>query len=214
MGRDSTAKAIGTALLLGVGSLLSGCQRSPAPTENATGAAHATTPAVSRIGNRIRYAPLKRPVFVAPDGSRRKIASMLALPHRMTFGDFVWDDHVPGEGPVWMRVDLARQLISVFRGADEIGTAVILYGTDGKETPTGVFPLLGKERMHRSSLYDADMPFTMWLTHDGVAIHASSVMSGRATHGCIGVPEDFASKLFAVARRGDVAVVLPATATT
>ncbi len=73
--------------------------------------------------------------------------------------------------------------------------------------------MLGKERMHRSSAYDADMPYTMWLTDDGVAIHASSIVSGRATHGCVGVPEDFASKLFAVARRGDVAIVLPASAT-
>lgn len=128
----------------------------------------------------------------------------------MAFGDFIWRD-LPSSGVrVWIRIDLARQLVSVFRGGDEIGTAVIIYGTDNKSTPSGTFPVRGKERMHRSSAYDAEMPFTLWLTKDGVAIHASAIERGRATHGCIGIPTDFADKLFAVIRRGDTVVILPA----
>src|SRR5438046_1428199 len=50
------------------------------------------------------------------------IRSVLDVPERMTFGDFAWDERGVASGPVWIRVDLARQLISVFRGADEIGT--------------------------------------------------------------------------------------------
>ncbi|RYY05241.1 MAG: hypothetical protein EON55_27795 [Alphaproteobacteria bacterium] len=105
---------------------------------------------------------------------------MLALPHRMAFGDYAWRDVASPDAPIWIRVDLARQLLSVFRGGDEIGTAVIIYGTDGRDTPSGVFPIRGKERLHRSLAYDADMPFTLWLTADGVAIHASSIERGRA----------------------------------
>ena len=139
---------------------------------------------------------------------------MLKLPRRMAFGDYAWDDRPQQSGIVWVRVDLGRQLISVFRGADEIGAAVIIYGTDGKDTPSGVFPVRGRERMHRSSLYDADMPFTLWLTADGVAIHASSVEQGRATHGCIGVPIGFAAKLFDIIHKGDDVFVLPPPTTT
>lgn len=163
-------------------------------------------------GARIRYDQRHEPVLPAPDGTRRRIASMLALPRTMAFGDFAWNDFAASNAPIWIRVDLTRQLISVFRGPDEIGAAVVIYGTDGKPTPTGMFPVRGKERMHRSTLYDADMPFTLWLTADGVAIHASAVERGRATHGCIGVPFDFAEKLFSVVHRGDLVMVVPTPA--
>lgn len=61
---------------------------------------------------------------------------------------------------------------------------------------------------HRSSLYDADMPYTLRLTDDGIAIHASNIREGRATHGCIGVPEDFAKRLFDMARKGDAVFIV------
>jgi lipoprotein-anchoring transpeptidase ErfK/SrfK len=102
-----------------------------------------------------------------------------------------------------VRVDLKSQLISVFRSGHEIGTAVILYGADGVPTPTGKFPILAKLKDHRSATYDAPMPYTLRLTADGVSIHASNVRWGYATHGCIGVPEAFAARLFAAASVGD-----------
>lgn len=191
--------------------MLSACGDAPAdiaPVRHGNSAAASTD-----TDRRIRYAVDRQPVVQFPDGHQRRIASLLSLPRKMRFGDYAWDDPRTGTGTVWIRVDLPRQLISVFRDGDEIGTAVVLYGTDGKDTPSGSFTLLGKERMHRSSLYDADMPFTLWLTHDGVAIHASSVERGRATHGCIGVPLDFARHVFAVAQRGDSVIVLPADRT-
>jgi lipoprotein-anchoring transpeptidase ErfK/SrfK len=98
----------------------------------------------------------------------------------------------------------------VFRGGHEIGSAVILYGTDGKPTPTGSFTILQKDRNHYSRSYDAPMPYMLRLTNDGVAIHGSNVREGRATHGCIGVPLDFARQLFAVASKGDPIVIVPA----
>lgn len=182
------------------------CQRAPEPLENL----QLPVPSPTPTGGRMRYEKRQQPVFIAPDGSRHPIASLLAVPRKMAFGDFVWSDPAPGTGHIWIWVDLPRQLISVFRDTNEIGTAVIVYGLNGKATPSGTFSILGKERMHRSSSYDADMPYTLWLTKDGVAIHASVIERGRATHGCIGIPMDFARTLFAVARRGDVVFVLPA----
>ena len=45
----------------------------------------------------------------------RDVQSILNVPKRMHYGDFIWNDrHVP-KGPVWVRVDLKQQLISVFR---------------------------------------------------------------------------------------------------
>jgi lipoprotein-anchoring transpeptidase ErfK/SrfK len=96
----------------------------------------------------------------------------------------------------------------VFRGGHEIGSAVILYGTDGKPTPTGSFTILEKDAHHYSRSYDAPMPYMLRLTSDGVAIHGSNVRQGYATHGCIGVPPDFARLLFGAAAKGDTVVIL------
>ena len=126
----------------------------------------------------------------------RPIKTVLNVPGRMSYGDYRWNDKGVPKGPTWIRVDLKSQLLSVFRDGHEIGTAVILYGADGVPTPTGKFPILSKLKDHRSATYDAPMPYTLRLTADGVSIHASNVRWGYATHGCIGVPEDFAAKLF------------------
>ncbi|WP_294331610.1 L,D-transpeptidase family protein [uncultured Sphingomonas sp.] len=142
------------------------------------------------------------------DGSARTVRSLLQVPARMQFGEFLWNERDVPAGPIWIRVDLARQLVSVFRGADEIGTSVILYGQDATPTPTGNFPIRALERNHRSNNYDAEMPYTMWLTSDGVAIHGSDVRQGLATHGCIGVPLAFARHVFAVVKPGDLVAVV------
>lgn len=140
-------------------------------------------------------------------GAQQPVESLLRVPERMRYGQFVWDEAGVPAGPIWVRVDRKAQIISVFRGAHEIGTAVILYGAPEKPTPAGHYPILAKYREHRSSLYDADMPFTLRLTNDGIAIHASNVREGYATHGCVGVPEAFAERLFDIVRRGDDVII-------
>ena len=131
----------------------------------------------------------------------------------MEYGEFLWDERGVPPGHAWVRVDLGSQLISVFRSGHEIGTAVILYGADGLPTPTGKFPILSKTRNHRSRTYNnAPMPYSLWLTRDGVAIHGSNVRWGFATHGCVGVPTAFAAKLFASLTVGDDVLIVPAKA--
>ena len=137
----------------------------------------------------------------------RPVKSLLAVKAPLHFGDYSWDDRGVPAGPTWIRINLRSQLMSVFRGGHEIGTAVIVYGGDNKQTPAGKLHILGKARNHRSSLYDAEMPYTLRLTDDGVSIHASSVRWGAATHGCIGVPLPFAERLFNAVRIGDEVVV-------
>jgi hypothetical protein len=163
-------------------------------------------------GPRIWYAAKNYPLLSLPDGRQEIVRSVLNITKPMQFGDFAWnEDHIPA-GPIWVRIDLARQLMSVFRDGNEIGSAVILYGTDGKPTPTGSFSILQKDANHYSHSYDAPMPYMLRLTNDGVAIHGSNVREGYATHGCIGIPPNFARLLFAAARKGDLVVILPAHA--
>jgi lipoprotein-anchoring transpeptidase ErfK/SrfK len=125
----------------------------------------------------------------------------------MLYGQYRWDDQGVPEGAKWIRIDLRQQLISVFRGGHEIGTSVILYGADKKPTPLGTFPILARFKDHRSGPYDAPMPYTLRLTPDGVSIHGSNVRWGAATHGCIGVPLDFARNLFTQVQVGDLVTI-------
>lgn len=158
--------------------------------------------------NRIILTPAQRREASAAGGFRQVPRSLLRVERRMHYGDFEWNDEGVPAGPVTIRVDLRTQLMSVFRAGHEIGTAVALYGADSKETPLGNFPILWKGRNHRSSIYDAPMPFTLRLTGDGVAIHGSNVRWGAATHGCVGVPTAFAERLFAQAKIGDVVTIV------
>lgn len=144
----------------------------------------------------------------------RPVKSLLKIDKPLEYGGYRWDDTGVGPGPTWIRVDLHGQILSVFRAGHEIGTAVILYGAQSKETPPGLYHILSKAKEHRSSLYDAEMPFTLRLTNDGVSIHASNVRWGVATHGCISVPLPFAEKMFdAVAVNDDVLVLRKLSAT-
>ncbi len=171
----------------------------------------AATGAVAAPQSRIWYSPNDYPRLALPDGRSEIIRSVLNITQRMQFGDFVWnEDRIP-HGAVWVRIDLARQLLSVFRGGHEIGSAVILYGSDGKATPTGSFTILEKAQNYHSRTYDAPMPYMLRLTSDGVAIHGSNVREGWATHGCIGVPTQFARLLFRAAKKGDPVVIIPMT---
>jgi lipoprotein-anchoring transpeptidase ErfK/SrfK len=114
----------------------------------------------------------------------------------------VWDENDVPQGPVEIWVDLRRQTISVFRAGHEIGSAIIAYGAEDKQTPTGKFEILSKHRHYRSRSYGADMPYSLFITNDGIALHSSVLRPRHATHGCIGLPEGFARRLFAAAGVG------------
>jgi hypothetical protein len=168
----------------------------------------AVLPGLAAPQSRIWYPANAYPQLTLPGGREQVVRSMLNITRPMQFGDFVWDEkHIPA-GPLWVRIDLSRQILSVFRDGHEIGSTVILYGAGGKPSPTGSFSILEKNPDYYSRSYDAPMPYMLRLTKDGVAIHGSNVRKGWATHGCIGVPLDFARLLFAVARKGDPVVIL------
>jgi hypothetical protein len=167
-------------------------------------------PAPAAAASRVHYSRANAPTLTLTDGRSKPVLSMLNIRHKLKFGEYVWDDKGITGGETWIMVDLTGQTISVFRGGHEIGAAALLYGADNKPTPLGVFPVLQKARRHRSTLYDAEMPFMLRLTWDGVAIHASNVQIGQATHGCIGVPPDFAKRIFDQARVGDLVSITKA----
>jgi hypothetical protein len=173
---------------------------------------------VATIGIALAMASSPPPRPVAPDpplvGSRVRVQGMpgvstlLDVRRPLNYGQYRWDDRGIPAGTIRIRVDRTAQLISVFQGRDEIGTAVILYGVNAKPTPPGKFPILDKRRDYWSRTYDAPMPYALRLTSDGVAIHASDVRPGRGTNGCIGLPDAFARRLFERAKPGDIVEIV------
>lgn len=191
--------------MLAIAALVSAAAlRSASETRQSAVAERARVPdRVVETDSRIRFPVNDAPQLALPHGERRTVASVLNVPGPMRYGTYRWDDVGVPAGRVWVRVDLGSQTMSVFRGPHEIGTSVVVYGDDEKPTPTGMFPIIARLKDHRSSLYDAEMPYTLRLTGDGVAIHGSNVRRGLATHGCIGIPEGFAERLFREVRVGD-----------
>jgi len=137
------------------------------------------------------------------------VRRILPIEGPIKYGEWHWDDQGVPDGPLLVTVDLKARVISIFRGGYEIGAAAVMLGTDEHPTPTGVFPILYKDRNNVSEKYgNAPMPWSMFLTSDGVAIHGGSeVMNGYASHGCVGVPDEIAKRLFAIAKKGDKVVI-------
>ncbi len=120
---------------------------------------------------------------------------------------FVWKDNGSSE-PVSIVISLLEQRAFVYRGSTMIAATTISSGKDGKDTPVGTYPILQKNAVHKSSLYDdASMPFMQRLTWDGIAIHAGRNPGFPASHGCIRVPLGFAKQLFGVTTLGTTVTV-------
>ena len=138
------------------------------------------------------------------------IKSILPIEGAIKYGEWHWDEsRAPKTGKLVMTVDIQARVISVFRDGHEIGAAAALLGTPEHPTPVGTFPILTKERHNVSEKYgNAPMPWTLRLTWDGVAIHGgSTVERGYASHGCVAVPDEFADRLYSIAKKGDVVII-------
>jgi lipoprotein-anchoring transpeptidase ErfK/SrfK len=154
-----------------------------------------------------RPAPVKAVAKRAPKkpvDERFVIKRILPIDGPIKYGEWHWNEEgAPQDGPIVITVDLDARVLSIFRSGYEIGATAVLLGTEEKPTPTGVFPITQKKRHHVSNLYGAEMPYMQRLTDDGISLHASEVEWGYASHGCIGMPESFAAKVFATTRVGD-----------
>ena len=192
-------------LALASGALILLASPSPVPAQDA---APAVMPAP-------RAAPAARPEPVPAQSVRPMtladvvVRKELPITRWLRPGEFAWnDDDVPA-GPTTIVVNLRARVLSAYRHGVEIGRSSILYGTDGKPTPIGTFRIMEKKARHFSNIYrGAPMPHMMRLTSDGIAIHGAPEMADDvATHGCIGLPQEFAALLFGSARVGDTVLI-------
>ncbi|MBK5961600.1 hypothetical protein CCR97_25835 [Rhodoplanes elegans] len=111
-------------------------------------------------------------------------------------------------GPLVVSVSIGEQRVRVFDGAGQIAEAPISSGTKAHPTLTGVFSVIQKNRHHYSNLYaGAPMPYMQRLTWSGTAMHTGVLPGYPASHGCIRLPNSFASQLWGMTKLGTRVVV-------
>jgi chemotaxis protein histidine kinase CheA len=112
--------------------------------------------------------------------------------------------------PIMAIVSIKSQQVVFYDADGWILRAPVSTGTEGRETPAGVFALVEKKEDHRSNMYDdAHMPHMQRITWNGIALHGGPLPGYAASHGCVRMPFGFANKLFNKTRIGMRVIIAP-----
>jgi lipoprotein-anchoring transpeptidase ErfK/SrfK len=100
-------------------------------------------------------------------------------------------------GPLFLVISTNKQHVSVYGRNGLYEVSPVSTGEPDHPTPHGIFSIIGKERFHRSNLYnDAPMPYMQRMTWSGVAMHEGVLPGYAASHGCVRLPHEFAQRLY------------------
>jgi hypothetical protein len=107
-------------------------------------------------------------------------------------------------------VSIKSQQVTFYDADGWIFRAPVSSGITGRETPSGVFAVVEKNKDHYSSLYDdAWMPNMLRITWNGIALHGGPLPGYAASHGCVRMPYDFAAKMFDKVPMGMRVIISP-----
>src|ERR1700749_1390021 len=113
--------------------------------------------------------------------------------------------------PLVIAVSIGSQRVKIYDANGLFGEAPVSTGMPGHPTPQGVFSVIEKDRYHHSNIYSgAPMPFMQRITWGGVAMHAGVLPGYPASHGCIRMPMEFATKMWGWTKMGARVFVTPA----
>jgi len=149
------------------------------------------------------YQPYYRPKPRPRRRYRRKKVKAPMVPAK-------WYPAEDSKEPIQVIISLPEQKIFVYKGDKLLTTSRVSSGKTGYATPSGVFSILQKNRYHRSNIYSsAPMPFMQRLTWSGIALHGSNSVpkDNPASHGCVRLPQAFASQLFRFTEKGAHVIV-------
>ena len=132
----------------------------------------------------------------------------------------LWLAAVPfsaAQAAILITIDKGRQQMTVEVDGATRWVWPVSTGRRGYDTPSGSFHPFRMEEDHYSKEWDdAPMPYSIFFTGEGHAIHGSYEtrnLGRRASHGCVRISPNNASKLFALVKREGVSnarvVVLP-----
>ena len=143
----------------------------------------------------------------AADEARQAMVDTFGVA-RVAPGKYLWADDAATDGPVRIVISLNDQRAYVYRADQLVAVSSISTGIPGRDTPTGIFPILEKRPIYHSRKYDnAPMPFMQRIDQYGIALHAGHVTGVPASHGCIRLPAKFAAKLYGVTEIGSTVMI-------
>ena len=118
-----------------------------------------------------------------------------------------------------IHIYIERQILIAHENGEEVYNFDIVIGREGKETTAGTFEIFRKHEKYTSQAYGAEMPYAMFFTTDGKAIHGTQmatlrsylqtyISEGVGSHGCVGLTDDNALALFEWAPMGTPVIVI------
>lgn len=124
-----------------------------------------------------------------------------------------------GAAPKLIYVFTDDQKLYAWEGNELVFEFDVVTGRPGKETESGVFSIFKKHEDYTSKTYGSPMPYTMFFTQDGKAIHGTQWATLRSylhayitesvgSHGCVGLTREDAEVIFEWAPANTRVVVL------
>jgi lipoprotein-anchoring transpeptidase ErfK/SrfK len=118
-----------------------------------------------------------------------------------------------------IHVNVDEQTLAALENGESVYTFDIVSGKPDKETLVGTFKIARKHEKYVSKTYGSEMPYTMFFTDDGKAIHGTNMATLRSylhtyltesvgSQGCVGLTDDNAKLLFDWAPVGTPVVVV------
>jgi lipoprotein-anchoring transpeptidase ErfK/SrfK len=145
--------------------------------------------------------------------------SILVVALVMSFAapPFLFADNGGGLKVIYVITD--DQKLYAWEGNELVFEFDMVSGRPGKETHPGVFHISRKYEDYTSKKYGSEMPYTMFFTVDGKAIHATKwatlrsylhtyIYEGVGSHGCVGLTLEDAEAIFEWAPMNTRIVVL------
>jgi L,D-transpeptidase catalytic domain len=112
------------------------------------------------------------------------------------------------KGPLQIIISIDQQKLHLYSDGVAVTDTAVATGVAEHPTPLGIFSVIQKSRYHRSNIYsDAPMPYMQRITWSGVALHQGTNLGHPASHGCIRMSQDFATRLWALTRTGARVIV-------
>lgn len=118
-----------------------------------------------------------------------------------------------------IHVFIEQQTLVAVENNEEVYRFDIVTGKEGKETTVGKYSVFRKHEKYTSKTYGSEMPYTMFFTQDGKAIHGTQMATLRSylhaylteslgSQGCVGLTDDNAKALFDWAPVGTPVVII------
>ena len=123
----------------------------------------------------------------------------------LIFTTTAWSDETTKSKEI--QVFIERQILVALENGEEVYSFDIVTGREEKETTVGRYKIFRKHKEYTSKTYGSEMPYTMFFTEDGKAIHGTQMATLRSylhsyltesvgSAGCVGLTDDNAKALF------------------